>query len=397
MRQTKFVLGSLTLEITSGDCVSLLNACKELRLREVTYCDDLTLRVTVNRNDYQKLLEFTERQGASVKILRKNGIYWTAQSILKRPVLIIFIAVLLTLALFLPSRILFVSVEGNLSVPSNEILEAASQCGIRFGATRRQVRSEKMKNALLQKIPKLQWAGINTSGCTAVISVKEKTTQETKEETGKYVSSIVASRDGIIQNCTVYKGNPLCSVGQAVKAGETLVSGYQDCGIMIKATQASAEIKALTFRELELISPAPTTVRGVRTGEKRKYSLRIGKKLIKFYKDSGNLDTTCGKIYSEEYVQLPGGFVLPIAIVRQTNYYFDAFQEMQTLQDQQDWLADFATSYLQSTMIAGEILSAQTEMDSAEDVCRLYGKYACMEMIGQVKHEQMIEKGDRND
>ena len=397
MRQSKFVLGSLTLEITSGDCVALLNACQNLKLQNVIYCDDLTLRVTVNRNDYQKLLEFTERQGASVRILRRNGIYWTAQSILKRPVLIIFMAVLLTLALFLPSRILFVSVEGNVSVPSNEILEAASQCGIRFGATRRQVRSEKMKNALLQKIPQLQWAGINTSGCTAVISVEEKTTQESKEENRKYVSSIVASRDGIIQNCTVYKGNPLCSVGQAVKAGEILVSGYQDCGIVIKATQASAEIKALTFRELELISPVPTAVRGVRTGEKTQYSLRIGKKLIKFYKDSGNLDTTCGKIYSEEYVQLPGGFVLPIAIVRQTNYYFDAFQEMQTLQDQQDWLADFATSYLQSTMIAGEILSAQTEMDSAEDACRLYGKYACMEMIGQVKHEQMIEKGGKID
>lgn len=397
MFQWQFILGSLVLEITSGDSVALLNACKEMRLQDVVYCDDLTFRVTVNLVAYKKLLEIAEKQGASVKIIRKTGMYWTMQSLLKRPVLLIFMAVLMTLALFLPSRILFVSVEGNLSIPSNQILEAATECGIKFGATRRQVRSEKMKNALLQKIPRLQWAGINTSGCTAVISVKEKTTQEIKEETGKYVSSIVASRDGIIQNCTVYKGNPLCAVGQAVKVGETLVSGYQDCGIVIKATQASAEIKALTFRELELISPLPSAVRGVKTVEKTKYGLRIGKKLIKFYKDSGNLDTTCGKIYSEDYVQLPGGFVLPIAVVRETNFYYAESHEVQTTQDREDWLADFATSYLQSTMIAGEILSAQTEMNPAEDACLFYGKYACMEMIGQVKYEQMIEKDGKHD
>jgi len=394
MSKLQFTFGRLILELTSADCVALLNACKQIKLQDVIYCDDLTLRVTVNQFEYKKLLEIAEKQGASVKVLRKTGIYWTCLSLLKRPVLLTFISFILALGLFLPSRILFITVEGNSTIPSKEILEAAADCGIAFGATRRQVRSEKMKNALLHKIPQLQWAGINTAGCTAVISVKEKTTQQDKTEPWKYVSSIVASRDGIIQSCTVYQGNPLCAVGQAVKAGQTLVSGYQDCGIVIKATQANAEIKALTFRELELISPLPTTIRGEKRVEKTNYSLRIGKKLIKFYKDSGNLDTTCGKIYLENYVQLPGGFELPIAIVRETYVYCAEAQDIQTTQDGADWLAEFAASYLQSTMIAGEILSAQTDSESTEGAYLLRGMYACMEMIGQIKYEQMIEKGD---
>lgn len=397
MSRLKFAFGKLTLELTCADSAAFLNACKNIQLQDVIYCDDLTLQATVNQIDYEKLLRIANKQGGSVRILRKTGVYWTLVSILKRPVLVGFLLLTMTLCSLLPSRILFITVEGNATIPTAEILEAAADCGISFGATRRQVRSEKMKNALLQRIPNLQWAGINTIGCTAVISIREKTVEEGREQAGKRVSSIVASRDGIIQNCTIYQGNPLCEVGQAVKAGQVLVSGYQDCGILIKATQANAEIRALTFRQLQLISPFPTVSRGEKRTEKTNFSLRIGKKRIKFYKDSGNLDTTCGKIYSENCVQLPGGFVLPIAIVRETCVYYADAPDIQTTQETADWLADYAVSHLQSTMVAGEILSARTEIDSVDGVYLLNGKYACEEMIGQVKYEQMMEKGDLHD
>ena len=315
----------------------------------------------------------------------------------KRPVLLVLFCVLLIMFSYLPGRILFISVEGNEIVPANRILEAASECGIRFGASRRQVRSEIVKNELLQKVTQLQWAGINTNGCTAVISVREKAPQSKTEEKTSQISSIVASRDGVIQNCTVYQGNPLCTVGEAVKAGQILVSGYIDCGIVTKTTQANAEIEALTFRDLEVVTPISTASRGAIRNKKTNYSLRLGKKRIKLYKDSGNLHTTCGKIYSEEYVQLPGGFSLPIAIVKETLIEYEESQETQTSTDMESWLTDFTETYLQNTMIGGQVISAQTEVNPMDDICYLYGKYTCIEMIGQVRYEQMIGNGDKND
>ena len=239
MHGRNFLSGRLLVEITSADTVGLLNSCRNICLHGVNYRDDLTFCLEIDHNDYKLLRNIAEKQGACVKIVSRFGLLWTLLGLLKRPVLVVFMAFLLCVSLFLPSRILFVSVEGNATVPTNEILEAASACGIKFGAMRRQVRSEKMKNALLQALPKLQWAGINTSGCTAVISVKEKTVKEHKEKSENCVSSIVAARDGIVQSITVYEGNPLSKVGQAVKAGQTLVSGYTDCGIVIRATQAN--------------------------------------------------------------------------------------------------------------------------------------------------------------
>ena len=399
MNRWQFLLGRVTVEITSADSAALLNALttEKIRLQDVKYCDGLTLRASVSRQDRKALLAVADKHGANVKTIGVSGLFLTVAAMCKRPVLMAFLIGVFLLACFLPSRILFVSVEGNVSVPDRYILEVAAECGIGFGAERRQVRSEIMKNKLLERIPQLQWAGINTTGCTAIISVREKTAQETQTQPKNQVSSIVASRDGIIQNCTVYQGNPLCTVGQAVKAGQTLVSGYLDCGIVTKTTQADAEIKALTFRELEVVTPAATVVKGKCVEKKIRYSLRIGKNLIKFYKDSGNSDATCGKIYSEEYVRLPGGFTLPIAIITETVLYYEDTGEKPVGSDGEDWLAGFVQTYLKDSMISGEIISADTAVNPVEDGCFLYGKFTCMEMIGQVKYEQTLTRDESDD
>lgn len=399
MEKYTLLSGRMVLAVTCADTSGFINSLilENLHLDSVVYCDDLTIELTITQKEYQKVCAITDKFGGSVKILRKVGLQWKLNAIRRRPVLLAGGLIFVLLACFLQSRVLFLEVDGNHVIPDKLILETAETCGIHFGASRRKIRSEMMKNELLQKIPQLQWAGINTSGCVATISVREKTEPEDIKKKESQVSSIVASRDGIIQNCTVYQGNALCSVGQAVKEGQTLVSGYTDCGIITRATQARAEIHALTYRQLELITPRPEWKRGECTGQKTKYGIRIGKKVIKFFKDSGNFTPLCAKIYLEECWQLPGGFTLPIAIVKETIYTYEQNTETSALSDAEVWLEDFAKNYLQNTMIAGKVLSSKTEMQYDDTVCCLYGKYACREMIGKIRVEQGILGEDTND
>ncbi len=388
----KIFSGRLQLEITSADCISLLNTLNiaKIKLEDVILQSNLIIHITISKNEYTEVVNICTKQGASIKIISKAGIYWHIRSVAQRPVLVTFLVILCMLSFLLPSRIFFISVEGNHTITANQIIEAAEQCGIRFGTSRRQVRSEKMKNALLYALPELQWAGINTSGCTAVISVREKTTQDISLNKKNQVSSIIASRDGIIQNCTVYQGNSLCTVGQAVKAGQVLVSGYLDCGVITKTTQANAEIKALTFREIEVLTPTATTIRGGSCNKRTLYSIRIGKNIINLFEDSGNSDARCGKIYEEKYMQLPGGFQLPIAIIKQTVIEYGEVANQSVISNSSDWITEFTQKYLKDTMIAGEIISQQTELNITDELCYLYGRYACIEMIGQVKVEQTM-------
>ena len=385
--------GMMEVELTSAETEKALEAVigKGISIFRVQRTGDLTVKFIIRRCDHGALAALSEKRGETLRVCRNIGMFWTGRRLIHRPVLLLGTLFLLILILFLPSRVLFVQVEGNDAVPTKRILAAAEACGIRFGASRRQVRSEKVKNALLLEVPELQWAGVNTSGCIATISVRERPESQKAAEDPAVVSSIVAARDGQILSGTVIRGNGLFQVGDVVKAGQVLISGYTDCGICIQATCAEGEIYAQTNHTLEAVLPSAWTDREEKQETSYGFSLLLGKKRINLWKDSGIWDSSCGRMYEEYYVRLPGGFQLPIALCVDTVTTWDTRTVSLQQSVAQDALKEFAEAYLKEQMIAGSI-QERSEVVAVRDGCyRLKGKYVCQEMIGRVRQEQIGE------
>lgn len=390
----KSIAGMLEVELTSAEpetALAAVNACG-IDIFHMQQVSDLTCCFRIRRRDYRILAKLCEKRGETLHIIRKDGVYWAGKSLLARPILLLGMFFLLAMALYLPSRVFFVRVEGNKTVSTRQILAAAEESGIGFGASRREVRSEKVKNALLSAVPQLQWAGVNTSGCVATISVRERTDTESTQ-IGNEVTSIVAARDGFILSGTVTQGNALFQVGQTVKAGQVLISGYTDCGICIQATRSEGEIVAQTNRSLDIQTLSEYVQRGGVVDVKRKYSLLVQKKRINLWKDSGISDTSCGRMYEEYYITLPGGFQLPVALCVE-EYTFYSTQTAELPQpDAELALSQFADSYLTAQMVAGKIQDRSETVSLDGGVYRLEGAYICVEMIGKVQQEQI---GDTN-
>lgn len=378
--------------LISADPGGTLRAVSEkgITVHNVTVEEDgMTCRFVIPASAYQTLEAVATRRGDSLQVLERKGAVRILYGLRRRPVLLFGLLFVFALTMYLPTRILFFQVSGNENLSDREILSAAESCGVYFGISRRELRSEKMKNAILEAMPQLQWAGINTSGCVATISVRERSTsQEKKQDSG--VSSIVAVRDGVISEITVERGDGMCQVGQAVKEGQVLISGYTDCGLTIRATRAQGEIYASTQRALTVISPAVQSQRGEKTETTKNFTLILGKKRINFYKGSGISYSSCVKMYSESYLTLPGGFQLPIGIATEVIEEYDC-AECAVSSDQSPGLEDFARNYLVQQMVAGQILSARLEPGTTEDLIFLQGEYACREMIGKVRSEEIID------
>lgn len=388
----KSLSGLYFIEIISAAPARALTAINELGiiLLDITYTDDLRVKGYVFRKDFKALQNLLAHRGEELNVIKKIGAYWTVRNLCKRPLLAIGMLVFLVLALYLPTRVLFVRIDGNKSVPARLISEKAQLCGIGFGASRRAVRSERTKNELLAVIPELQWVGVNTLGCVAVISVEERSTPD-QPSGHEGVCSIVAARDGIISDMIVSKGNRLCNVGQAVKKGEVLVSGYTDCGISIKAERAEAEITAYTTRQLNAVTPATYGNRSEAVRKKTCYSLRVGKNIINFCKDSGISDTTCVKIRKEYYLTLPGGFQLPISILVDDLFYYNCDETVIPEAEQFGWVETAAAQYLREQMLSGEILSSIVHGQLDGEVFRQQTNYSCLEIIGQVRSEEILQ------
>lgn len=381
---------SVTVEIIHSDLSRLLESftAAGIILYQVKLVDEMTAILNVERKFWFRLQQISKKQSAQLKVIRNSGFLWRFKRLLNRPVLIAAIAAIVLLSAVLPRRILIITVEGNVNLSGREIMEAAESAGIGIGTLRHEVRSEKIKNHLLQVLPQLQWVGINTHGCRAVITVKERTDIENAENTLKY-GAIVAARDGVVHSVHAAKGTVLCKVGQAVKAGEVLVSGYTDCGLTIRATGAEGEVYAQTLRNLETVVPSASVEKGSLIGKNKKYSLIIGKKRIKFYKDSGICDASCDKMYTEYCMSLPGGFQMPIAIAVETLLKYETETVSASRLQEPEALQRTGEAYLLQNMVAGTILSADVSLvESGKDV-RVIGKYRCLEMIGRLQQEEI--------
>lgn len=390
--------GVLKIEITSASPTQLLNRAGEagIALHGIVYQNALTVQCCIARREYTPLEKLVFRLGGNIKILQKRGIYFDLTGLVKRPIFLLSIILILILTVVLPTRVLFVRVNGNKTVADALILEKAEMCGVAFGAGRRELRSEQIKNALLSQIPQLQWVGVNTAGCVATISVRERSVAA--QSVPEYsVGSIVAERDGILREMTIFKGNALCAVGQAVKEGQVLVSGYTDCGISIKAEMAEAEIIAQTRRELSAVTPVDFNVRGHIDGKVERYRLQIGKKSINLYKDSGIPDASCVRIYTKKYATLPGGFQLPFAVIKEELFYYTLDGSCSVNAADFLWMECAAESYLHKQMLAGKILQADYTRELDSDLCYQTADYSCLEMIGQVRAEESFQIDGKRD
>lgn len=385
----------IRIKVVSADIwgsLRLLNG-KEIEIFQVEREDDLTYSFVLGRRNYAAACTLLERRGDSVSIQGLSRLYFLQKSVLERPVLYIGLCLLVLLSFLLPTRILGIQVEGNHTIPTRRILEAAEGSGIRLFAPCAEVRSERMKNALLSAIPELQWAGINTFGCRAVISVRERASQDAAAQTDNSVSSIVAARDGIVESVTALQGTALCQPGQAVKKGQTLISGYTDCGISIRAGRAEGEIYAQTLRTVRAMTPANQALRAEKQSTRHGLALVIGKKRINLWKGSGISDITCGRISTEYQLVLPGGFPMPVLLICETITQGDAAESSVEADDTQRGLERFAQEYLLNQMIAGRVLYSDEVMETLPGAYLLTGQYLCTEMIGR----ERLEIGDLNE
>lgn len=361
-------------------------------IRNIVFLDPLTSEFEILYQDFKKTDRTLSSGGRRVeyKIIHKDGWLWVLKRILHRPVLVTGLVLFLLFALLIPSRILFIRVEGDEALTEKQILSQAHQFGIRFGSRKRDVRSEQVKNALLGAIPELQWVGINTSGCVATIHVRERSVVKPPVSEYNNISSLVASHSGVVNQIVVLKGTAQCSIGEQVDVGDLLISGYTDSGLKVSAEHADGEVYAYTLRNQTVIAPKILRQK-VKVKEKHTcIFLRIGKKLLKIWNDSGIHRVTCDKMYDEYVLTLPGEFQLPVSMIIQTCFVCECSDSFTKSSANYEWIRVFSEKYLQGQMLAGQICSSRETITEEEDYYLLMGSYACNEMIGKVKYEEII-------
>jgi len=390
------ISGMIMVEITSADPVALFEILSKARIP--LFCvlqkTELVYQFSICRRDYKKIDRIIKKRSDSMRVIHRHGLYWHITAWKNRWILTGTFLILLGMSFILPSRILFIEVSGNQNLSTREILEAAEDCGIFFAASRKHVRSENVKNELLSALPQLQWAGINTAGCRAVISVRERNIQRDYIDEN-IVTNMIAEQDAYILSVTATKGTAMVQPGDTVIKGQVLISGYTDCGLYIEASRASGEVLAQTKRSITAIMPDIQHILSNINDTQYRISLLVGKKRINLWKDSRISDGVCGRMYKEYFISLPGGFQLPVALCIDRYTFYESEDTVIPETDALKLLQQFSEDQLIRMMIAGQILLKQHHLNSSEGRYMLTSIYSCTEIIGLESREQIGEQNGK--
>lgn len=384
-RLSEILRGSVRAEVSGAAPQRLLNAMSEADMPfwDAVPQDAFTILLGLYSRDLRDAKALASRCQCELKLLRESGAPVVKRRLRRRVALLV--TAVSCFALLAASSLFAwdIRVEGNEQVSTGEILRALAGCGVEPGAFWPGWSSDEIRNSVILDIPELAWLGVSVDSSRAVIRVRERT-EAPELVNSEGMGSVTARTTGIIDSMRVYQGAPLVAVGDAVVAGETLVSGEMPSEVGdTRYVRASAEIRARTWYEMS--ASAPLEYSGLEQSDSRtRWALVIGDKRINFYLGSSQTPAGCGKIITEYPLAWEGVFTLPVTLVREQTLEYDSAAAAEDEEELSGRLEAVLRSTLERELSGrGEILDAQFTSSASDGRLVVTMRAECMEDIAE--------------
>ena len=318
-----FLRGSVCFTVCGPFPERFLNLCAQngVGFWGLVWLDGQTLELKVARRDARKVRALAEKVGCEASAKGRKGVPFFLAGFRRRYALVIGLVLSLAAAGVLSQFILTVEVSGNETIPSAVILAELSRQGVRPGTYGPGLDLRRISQEALRRIDGLSWMSVNLHGTRAEVLVRERSpAPELRDETTP--AHIVAAADGILEDVEVLEGQALFREGQAVLAGEVVISGVVDLKEPQYATvdagqrlvHARGNVWASTYRTLEACIPLEAQTK-VYTGEgETAWALTVLGHTFNFFGKGTISAAGYDKITTTHILTLPGGREMPLAL-----------------------------------------------------------------------------------
>ncbi len=344
--------------------------------------DDFTAEATVAGRDLARARAAVTAAQGEVLSETPLGLLRLRPLFRRRKAFLAAVAAILLSVQVLTGYVWCLRVEGNEAVPDEAILRQLAELGVGFGTRGRDIVSQDLKNRVLAELPQLEWLTVNRSGGLATVVVRERLETPAVLDR-RMVTNLVAVRDCLVTEMQVLSGQAVRQVGDTVRAGELLVSGYADLEHCTQATRSLGEVYGRTWRRQEAVTPAQAAWQ-LGVGEThRRYALLLGRRRINFYKTSGIWGSGCDKMIVYHQLTLPGGYTFPVTLVEEIAVEREQTAETLTPAHARQLLETGTAAAVQASMVAGELLREDVDVQREGALYRLRATYECREMVAR--------------
>lgn len=333
----KYLGGYLEVVLSGYAPERFLNLCGNhniliwnLRKEEDVY------RFFISVRAFRRIRPLASKTGCRIRILRKIGFPFWMNRYRKRKCFLIGVVLAVCLVWFLSRFLWNVEVDGNSSVTTETVLTYLSEKDCGYGDRIRTIDCEQLERDLRAQFPEIIWASVQIYGTKMTVLIKENLVQQEAMEKLPYeASDLVAEEDATVESIITRNGTPLVKDGDAVKAGDILVSGRidltNDSGeqYAYEYCNADADIYLLTeylYQDKFSLAHEEKRMTGA---EKKRYAVDFFGKVITL-PALGSGFTCADKTTDYKQLRLHGDFYLPLGIYCSTLKEYRMEQEIYT-------------------------------------------------------------------
>ena len=272
----------------------------------------------------------------------------------------------------------------------NRLYQVLAEQGVRRGCLKSGIDLYLVARTAEVEVNGLSWAALNLHGTTAILKVRERTPPPQKIDTS-VPANVVAVKDGQIVTLRVTDGRPLLRSGDAVRAGELIVSGVlQDQWGVTHLVRANAKAIAHVPASLTVEVPlqqesAVYTGHTVRRNYLELFSLRLPLFLYT------GLEGTY-RVEKEQNPLVVGAKELPVALAQERFVFYET-KETAISQEAALKIAEKKLARMEETEFAeSKILSRETFATCENGILSLRGEYELEQDIAKQVEIGVLER-----
>lgn len=274
-----------------------------------------TIEIRAAAFDGDRLAAEMEARGMAASLTEPEGLPAFLRFCVRRPGIVLGCLLTAVWMLWSSGLVWDVRIEGNRNVPPERIFGYLEDEGFGIGTRFRGIDFDQMIADILAAQNELAWLSVYMDGTVARVQVWEMRGESPREHPAGVYANVVAAEDGVIEEVNVREGMAAVKAGDVIRAGEAAISGTvekKDGGVRFE--YADGEVLATTVRALRAEVPFTRTEYRPTGEEKRSFFLKIFKKSVKLFENSGFDGGYCDKINTIGRVCLFGRISLPVWI-----------------------------------------------------------------------------------
>ncbi|MDN5330987.1 MAG: hypothetical protein PWP45_212 [Tepidanaerobacteraceae bacterium] len=241
------------------------------------------LLAKVSVRGFFRLRSLARKTRCRIYVLQKRGLYFSLNRLKRRKVLSLGIIFFVAAIYMLSSIVWSVEVNTQNETLKNSVIRDLERWGLKPGIFKYKLDKKYFLDKILLNYKNVSWAEIEIRGSRVIVELVEREMPpEVEEDTP---CNIVASKDGIVEEVLLLRGEAVVKPGDTVSKGDMLISGSvslaggdgEEEKLLVRA---KGIVKARVWYKESVEVPLVESVKSYTGRVKKAYKFRVGNREI---------------------------------------------------------------------------------------------------------------------